>query len=267
MRRPARGWKWHRFGLIALVMTLAAPHARLNYGQKLFLLATLPLILTAVAVSVVVTLQSRQMAEREIETLEAQLIAAKRAELRNYISIARTALRQHLWPRRPRRRGGDGTGQPDPRRHALRAGRIFLRVRLRRHQPRQPAPHRTDRAQLDRARGCLGRARHRRTHPAGALGRRLSQLHLAQALDRRAHADGGLCHRPSGLALGDRHGRVHRRRDRRRRRLAPAGGNARATHLPLSSAARRSRADLSSSSPGCSSPSASAASPMPSSSG
>ena len=65
--------------------------ARLNYGQKLFLLATLPLIVTAVAISVVVTLQSRQMAEREIETLEAQLIAAKRAELRNYISIARTA--------------------------------------------------------------------------------------------------------------------------------------------------------------------------------
>ncbi|WP_104019398.1 cache domain-containing protein [Roseovarius nitratireducens] len=65
--------------------------ARLNYGQKLFLLATLPLILTAVAVSVVVTLQARQMAEREIETLEAQLISAKRAELKNYISIARTA--------------------------------------------------------------------------------------------------------------------------------------------------------------------------------
>ncbi len=65
--------------------------ARLNYGQKLFLLATLPLILTAVAISVVVTLQARQMAEREIETLEAQLISAKRAELKNYISIARTA--------------------------------------------------------------------------------------------------------------------------------------------------------------------------------
>ncbi len=64
---------------------------RLNYGQKLFLLATLPLILTAVAISVVVTLQARQMAEREIETLEAQLISAKRAELKNYISIARTA--------------------------------------------------------------------------------------------------------------------------------------------------------------------------------
>ena len=64
---------------------------RLNYGQKLFLIATLPLILTALAISVVVTLQSRQLAEREIETLEAQLIEAKRAELKNYLSIARTA--------------------------------------------------------------------------------------------------------------------------------------------------------------------------------
>jgi two-component system NarL family sensor kinase len=66
-------------------------HIRLNYGQKLFLVATLPLILTALAISVVVTLQSRQLAEREIETLEAQLIEAKRAELKNYLSIARTA--------------------------------------------------------------------------------------------------------------------------------------------------------------------------------
>lgn len=64
---------------------------RLNYGQKLFLVATLPLILTAVAISVVVTLQSRHLAEREIETLEAELIEAKRAELKNYLSIARTA--------------------------------------------------------------------------------------------------------------------------------------------------------------------------------
>jgi two-component system NarL family sensor kinase len=64
---------------------------RFNYGQKLFLVATLPLILTAAAVAVVVTLQSRHLAEREIETLEAQLIAAKREELKNYLSLARTA--------------------------------------------------------------------------------------------------------------------------------------------------------------------------------
>lgn len=63
----------------------------LNYGQKLFLVATLPLILAAVAISVLVTLQSRQLAEREIKTLETQLIAAKREELKNYLSIARTA--------------------------------------------------------------------------------------------------------------------------------------------------------------------------------
>ncbi len=62
-----------------------------NYGQKLFLTATLPLILAAVVISVLVTLQSRQLAEREIRNLENQLIAAKRAELKNYLSIARTA--------------------------------------------------------------------------------------------------------------------------------------------------------------------------------
>ncbi|WP_085893656.1 cache domain-containing protein [Roseovarius litorisediminis] len=64
---------------------------RLNYGQKLFLTATLPLILAAVAISVLVALQSRQLAEQEIRTLETQLIDAKRAELKNYLSIARTA--------------------------------------------------------------------------------------------------------------------------------------------------------------------------------
>lgn len=74
-----------------LTMRPILARLRLNYGQKLFLVATLPLILTAVAISVVVTLQSQQLAEREIATLEAQLTEAKRAELRNYLSIARTA--------------------------------------------------------------------------------------------------------------------------------------------------------------------------------
>ncbi|RBI77320.1 histidine kinase [Roseovarius sp. TE539] len=64
----------------------------LGYGQKLFLMATLPLILSAVAISVLVTVQSRQLTEREIRSLEEQLIAAKRAELRNYLSIARGAI-------------------------------------------------------------------------------------------------------------------------------------------------------------------------------
>lgn len=64
-------------------------HIRLSYGQKLFLLATLPLILAAVAISVLVANQSRALAEREIRALENQLIEAKKAELKNYVTQAR----------------------------------------------------------------------------------------------------------------------------------------------------------------------------------
>ncbi|MBO9402032.1 cache domain-containing protein [Shimia sp. R9_1] len=70
-----------------LLLSLLRP----SYGQKLFLLATLPLLLAVAAISVLVANQSRQLAEREIRALESQLIEAKKAELKNYISIARTA--------------------------------------------------------------------------------------------------------------------------------------------------------------------------------
>lgn len=63
----------------------------LSYGQKVFLLATLPLVLAMAILSVLVTREARQMSEREIAVLEAQLIATKQDELRNYLSIARTA--------------------------------------------------------------------------------------------------------------------------------------------------------------------------------
>ncbi|WP_146589906.1 cache domain-containing protein [Puniceibacterium confluentis] len=61
----------------------------LSYSQKLFLLATLPLVLAAVAISVLVAVQSRALAEREIRSLEKQLIDAKKEELRNYVTQAR----------------------------------------------------------------------------------------------------------------------------------------------------------------------------------
>lgn len=64
----------------------------LSYGQKVFLLATVPLILAVALISLVVTSQSRQLAEREIAVLEAELIQAKQDELKNYLSIARTAV-------------------------------------------------------------------------------------------------------------------------------------------------------------------------------
>ena len=63
-----------------------------RYRRKFMLLAALPLVLAISAIAVLVAHQSRQLAEREINALERQLIAAKREELRNYISIARTAI-------------------------------------------------------------------------------------------------------------------------------------------------------------------------------
>lgn len=53
------------------------------------MVAAVPLILAAAAISVLVSYQSRQLAEREIAALEQQLLAAKKAELRNYVTQAR----------------------------------------------------------------------------------------------------------------------------------------------------------------------------------
>ncbi|MFT7594491.1 MAG: two-component system NarL family sensor kinase [Paracoccaceae bacterium] len=73
------------------LMNRALGRVGLGYGQKLFLLATVPLVLAVAAISLLVADQSRALAEREIAALERQLIAAKRAELKNYLSLARTA--------------------------------------------------------------------------------------------------------------------------------------------------------------------------------
>jgi two-component system NarL family sensor kinase len=62
---------------------------RLNYGQKLSLVAAIPLILAVAAIAVLVTVQARTLAEREIKALETQLLAAKKDELRNYVTQAR----------------------------------------------------------------------------------------------------------------------------------------------------------------------------------
>ena len=61
----------------------------LSYGQKMFLLASVPLILAVSAISFLVAAQSRALAEREIRSLEEQLIEAKKSELRNYVTQAR----------------------------------------------------------------------------------------------------------------------------------------------------------------------------------
>lgn len=67
------------------------PWIVLSYRYKVFLLATIPLILSVAMIAVVVANQSRDLAAREIKALETQLIQAKREELKNYLSLARTA--------------------------------------------------------------------------------------------------------------------------------------------------------------------------------
>lgn len=62
---------------------------RLSYGQKLSLVAALPVILAVAGIAVAVALQSRATAEREIALLEERLLAAKKDELRNYVTQAR----------------------------------------------------------------------------------------------------------------------------------------------------------------------------------
>ena len=73
----------------------------LTYAQKLFLLATIPLLLAVGAISVLVAFQSRQMAEREITELESQLISAKHDELQNYLQLARASISTQYNPAGP----------------------------------------------------------------------------------------------------------------------------------------------------------------------
>ncbi|WP_425070293.1 cache domain-containing protein [Sagittula sp. S175] len=65
------------------------PRLRISYGQKLFLLASLPLILAVTAIAALVAVQARTLADREIRGLETQLIEAKKRELQNYVTQAR----------------------------------------------------------------------------------------------------------------------------------------------------------------------------------
>ena len=61
----------------------------LTYGQKLSLVAAVPLLVAVAAIAMVVAYESRATAEREIHALERRLIEAKKEELRNYVTQAR----------------------------------------------------------------------------------------------------------------------------------------------------------------------------------
>jgi len=65
---------------------------KISLGKQVFLLAALPLVLAVAAIAALVIQQSRTLVEQEIAALESQLIEAKKAELKNYMSLARTAI-------------------------------------------------------------------------------------------------------------------------------------------------------------------------------
>ena len=73
-------------------MSRKIPRLSPTYGQKIFLLATLPLVLAVASIALLVAYQSRQLAEDEIAFLEQTLIETKEAELSNYMSLARNAI-------------------------------------------------------------------------------------------------------------------------------------------------------------------------------
>ena len=62
---------------------------RLTYIQKLSLVAAVPMVLAIGAIAALVAVQSKASAEREIRALETQMLAAKKEELRNYVTQAR----------------------------------------------------------------------------------------------------------------------------------------------------------------------------------
>ncbi|MEL6912997.1 MAG: cache domain-containing protein [Pseudomonadota bacterium] len=63
----------------------------LSYAQKLVFLAAVPLVLAVALTGLLVTDQSRALAEREIKALETELLEAKKAELQNYVTLARNS--------------------------------------------------------------------------------------------------------------------------------------------------------------------------------
>ncbi|MEM7720581.1 MAG: cache domain-containing protein [Pseudomonadota bacterium] len=63
-----------------------------RYRRKFLLAAALPLIVAISAIAILVAHQARTLADREVVSLENALLEAKKEELKNYISIARTAI-------------------------------------------------------------------------------------------------------------------------------------------------------------------------------
>lgn len=66
--------------------------ARLTLRQKILALATVPLVLSILAITALVTSQSRDLAQSAIHTFSDNMVRAKQQELLNYVGLARSAI-------------------------------------------------------------------------------------------------------------------------------------------------------------------------------
>ena len=65
----------------------------LSYKTKIALLTLIPLIIAITAISVATTQQTRQLAQIQANVFESELLASKKAELRNYMELAYSAIK------------------------------------------------------------------------------------------------------------------------------------------------------------------------------
>jgi len=65
---------------------------QMSLKTKILLLAILPLIMVASSITLISVKQAKVLSEQEIQTFEEGLLASKRAELKNYVSLALTSI-------------------------------------------------------------------------------------------------------------------------------------------------------------------------------
>lgn len=68
----------------------------MNLRQKILLLSTVPLILAISAITFLVFYQAQSLSEEETASFERKMLAAKKSELLNYLSLAQTSIR-HIY--------------------------------------------------------------------------------------------------------------------------------------------------------------------------
>ena len=68
----------------------------MSFKSKLLLIAALPLVAVSILTGLVIYYQASRLIEAEIRGIEQRIIASKRQEIENYVSLALTSIR-HIY--------------------------------------------------------------------------------------------------------------------------------------------------------------------------